>query len=107
MDENWQAFLSALKNPKPAYGSVTWDGQSKQISLTIQFARSGVQEDPEVIRERARRYFSLMAPEERAILEIEVHKRDGVPIWATIRPRSGAAVRLNTTRLRQLGQIPD
>lgn len=83
----------------PDYGLISWDGTSRQVTVTVQFEGNG--EPDEVIRERAVRYLEGLTAEERAVAEVDVVFREKKPVRAILRAQTGE---LSAERLRELSR---
>jgi hypothetical protein len=84
MDE-FEELLNRIRQSKhPAYGSLTWDGVSRQVTTTVQF-ENGQQEPDEVVRGRALRYLEQLTAEERSAVQVEVLLKEGRPVRAVIK----------------------
>lgn len=84
-----------------SYGTLSWDGRSREITETVQF-ESGNHEADEVVRERALRYLSALTPEERARIELEVVFREKKPVRAVLK---GKTAELSPDRLVELRRL--
>lgn len=83
----------------PDYGSISWDGQSRAFTITVQFERNGFVEEDDLVRERALKYLGGLTPEEQAAADIEVILKNGVPVRAVLK---GHTSELDPARLREL-----
>jgi len=82
----------------PAYGKLSWDGRRRQVEITAQFDEGDGASD-EVVRRRALRYLESLTPEERAVVDMEIEVRDGRPVRARLKAKTGA---FSAQRLREL-----
>lgn len=102
--DSYDEFVESIRTGRhPAYGTLVWDGQTRQTAFTIQFRRNE-NDDPDMVRLRAWRTLKKIGAGERHILKIEVAIKQGLPVYATIQPRDEAAgvLRLGTARLQAL-----
>lgn len=100
-----EEFLERIQTGRhPLYGVLTWDGETQEMSIAVHFELNRG-ESAETVRERAWRYFKQLTPGEWLALEIELTLRDGKPVRAVLKPRSGGPTRINTARLRELQEV--
>lgn len=101
MNDEFEAFLERIRQKNhPEYGMLSWNGQKRQVTVTVQFDGNGSDDDA-VIRARALRYLESLTPGERAIVELDVSFREGKPVKAILRAGTGD---LPSERLRELAQ---
>lgn len=99
-DDGFQALLERIRNRQhPAYGSLIWNGESRQIMETVLFEGNGVTESDEVVRARALRYLEGLTAEERAVANMEIIFRDEKPVRAVLKAQTGE---LSPDRLAEL-----
>jgi hypothetical protein len=97
--DEFEALLARIRDGKhPNYGTLSWDGQRRLITVTVQFDGNGV-EDKAVLRQRALRYLASLTKEERETIDMEITFRDGLPVKAVFR---GATGDLSPERLKEL-----
>lgn len=98
--DDFERLLERIRNKEhPSYGTLTWDGQSRMITTTVQFEANGVVEPDEVVRQRALRYLEALSEDEREIVEVEVVFRAKKPVRAVLKAQTG---QLSAARLREL-----
>jgi hypothetical protein len=101
MNDGFEALLTRIRDGNhPDYGTLSWDGQTRQVTVTIQFDGNGI-EDKAMLRQRALRYLASLTAEERATIDMEITFREGKPVKAVLR---GATGDLSPERLRELAQ---
>jgi hypothetical protein len=101
IEDGFDQLLDRIRAKEhPQYGSLSWDGESREVTVTVQF-ENGRQEDPEAVRARALRYLASLTPEERQSLQVDVQMRDGTPVRAVLKGRTNA---LSPERLRALSE---
>ena len=84
----------------PAYGSLTWDGRSRTVEITVRFDDGNSSHtSAEVMRARAERYLASLTPEEQSVVNLQCEFRDGAPVKATLRGGTGL---FSAARLREL-----
>lgn len=99
MDTGFEELLNKIRQDRlPAYGSVAWDGQERQVTTTVQFDGSGRESD-EVIKARALKYLEGLTPEEWAAAKVEVFSKEGKPVRAVIK---AGTRELSPERLQEL-----
>lgn len=101
-EDGFQVLLEQIRAKEkklPRYGSVKWDGITRERTETYQFERNGLVEPDEVIRERALRFLEGLTPEERAVVEMEITFRDETPVRAIMKVQTGE---LSAERLKEL-----
>ncbi len=99
-EEGFQALLDRIRHKNhPEFGSLSWNGQSRQITETVVFENNGVMEPDEVIRARALRYLEGLTPEEQAVAEVSIVFRGKTPVRAVLRAQTAE---LSPERLRDL-----
>lgn len=99
-DEAFEALLSKIREDRlPAYGSLSWDGESREITETFQLQQPG--EDRAAAKSRLLRYLQDLTPEEQAAAEIEIGTRAGAPFLLTVK---GKTSELSPARLAELRQ---
>jgi hypothetical protein len=99
MNDEFEKFLDRLRNKNhPQYGTISWNGRTREITVTIQFDGNGVEDDA-TIRQRALRYLESLTREEREIINLDVSLREGKPVKAILRAGTGD---LSIERLREL-----
>ena len=100
-EAEFQALLERLRRHEhPEYGVLSWDGQTRQISVTVTFERSTDEAD-EAVRARALRYLGSLTPEEQRLVDVDITFRGGRPVKAILRTGTGE---LSADRLRQLAR---
>jgi hypothetical protein len=99
MNDEFEALLARIRNKNhPQYGTISWNGQTREITVTIQFDGNGVEDDA-TVRQRALRYLESLTKEEREIINLDINFRDFKPVKAILRAGTGD---LPTERLREL-----
>lgn len=97
--EGFEALLERIRNQEhPAYGALSWDGRSREITETVQF-EGNVGEADDVVRARALRYLEGLNEAERAAAEIDIVFREKRPVRAIVRAQTSE---LSPARLREL-----
>jgi len=97
MADDYQALLDRIRNEEhPEYGTLSWDGQRRRVTITVKFAAGNGRGTP---RDRALRYLAGLTPEEWAVLEIDVVFQAGQPVMARLEADTGV---LSSQRLREL-----
>ncbi len=100
-EDSFEQLLERIRQQRhPEYGSLEWNGQSRQATVNIRFENEG--DDEATVRRRALTYLRGLTPEERANLNIEIVYRKNVPVRAVIR---GKTSNLNPDRLRGLDRM--
>jgi hypothetical protein len=98
--DEFEALLDRIRRGEhPAYGELSWNGQSRQVTVTVAFESNGCPEADEVVRARALRYLESLTPEERAAAELDIVFRDRKPVRAVLRAGTGE---LSMERLKEL-----
>jgi hypothetical protein len=101
MNDEFDVLLERIRQKNhPEFGMLSWSGQKRQVTVTIQFDGNGCDDDA-VIRARALRYLESLTPEERAIIDLDVSFREGKPVKVVLRAGTGD---LPAERLRELAQ---
>lgn len=99
--DDFEQLLERIRQQEnPEYGSLEWDGHSRQATVNVKFEREG--DDDAVVRRRALSYLQGLTPEERANLNIEVVYRKNVPVRAVLRGKTSS---LNPERLKGLERV--
>jgi hypothetical protein len=99
--DEFEAFLARIRDGKhPEFGTLSWDGQRRQITVTVQFDANGV-EDKARSRQQALRYLASLTQEERETIDMEITFREGRPVKAVLR---GATGDLSPERLKELAE---
>lgn len=102
--DEFEALLERIRQGNhPEYGALSWDGQRRQMEITVTFDSDGASE--EVVRRRALRYLESLSPEERALMTVEVVFREGSPRRATLRAQTGTLPGWRLDELRQKAGI--
>jgi hypothetical protein len=107
-DDPYLRFLEAIKNGQhPDYCTLVWDGDKFLIEFTIPLQKHP-NEDIQVIRNRAHRYFRRYTQTEQKIVSFNLVCKDNKLYHALIRVRPEAAgvLKMGTTRLRDLARDP-
>jgi hypothetical protein len=101
-EDGFQALLERIRRKEhPEFGSLSWNGQSRQITETVIFETNGVPEPDEVIRDRALRYLEGLTPKEQAVAEVNVIFKGKTPVRAIMRAQTAE---LSPERLKELRQ---
>jgi hypothetical protein len=99
--DGFQALLERIqKGEHPPFGSLSWNGKTREITETVQFESNGGMPDND-IKERALRYLEGLTEEERDVAEIDIIFREKRPVRAVIRAQTSE---LSPARLRELRQ---
>ncbi len=99
--DQYAKFVERIRTgDHPAYGSLTWDGRSRTVEITVRFDDSnGSHTSAEVMRARAERYLASLTPEEQSVVNLQCEFRDYAPVKATLRGGTGL---FSAARLREL-----
>lgn len=101
LDNSFEQLLERIRQQRhPEYGSLEWNGQSRQATVNVRFENDG--DDEETVRQRAVAYLTQLTPQERANLNIEIVYRKNIPVRAVLR---GKTSNLNPDRLRGLDRM--
>ncbi len=92
-----QLLARIRNNEHPEYGTLSWDGESREITETVLFEQPGDSEA--TVRQRAIAYLSQLTPAERAAVKVDVHTRQGRPYRAVVKGKTSS---LSPDRLREL-----
>lgn len=103
MSVDQEAFETLLERIRrgnhPDYGMISWDGDTRQLTVTVQFERNDCPEEDAVVRARALRYLEALTAEERAVAEVEIVFRERKPVRAILKAGTGE---LSIERLAEL-----
>lgn len=103
--DGFDEFLERIRTGKhPDYGEMTWDGETRQTTISVKFERPGRFETETTVRERAWRFLRQFTPSERLIVRIRILCKDDKPVGAVIEPRS-SGLGLGTARLREMKRV--
>jgi len=98
--DQFESLLERIRERHhPEYGMISWNGETREITVTVQFERNGYQEEDEVVRARALRYLEALTPEEREAAAVDVFFRDRKPVRAILKAGTGE---LSLERLQEL-----
>lgn len=101
----FEEFLERVRTGNhPAYGLLTWDGETGQVIMAIHFELNK-SEPAEVVNARAWSFLRKLTPAEWLALEIEITLRDHKAVRAVLKPRS-SVVKIGTARLKALVENP-
>ncbi|MCK6629367.1 MAG: hypothetical protein L6R45_29845 [Anaerolineae bacterium] len=98
MDEAFEALLEKIRQDRlPAYGSLRWDGQHRQVTETFRLQQPG--ESQAEAKSRLLRYLENLTPEERATVDIAIETKDATPYLLKV---TGKTSELPPARLAEL-----
>lgn len=98
MDEAFEALLSKIRDDRlPAYGSLRWDGEHRQVTETFRLQQPG--EEKGEAKNRLLRYLENLTPAERATADIAIETKDEAPYLLKV---TGKTSELSPTRLAEL-----
>lgn len=101
---SFREFVERIRQGNhPDYGTLVWDGETQQLSVTVVFEMHH-QEPLEVVRARALKFFEQLQPHEWLVFQIVLSFRAGRPVRAYLKPRT-SAVKIGTSRLRELAEM--
>jgi len=84
----------------PDYGTLAWDGQDWWLSLTVRFDKDT--KDEWVVRARATSWLRRIREDELPLIELEICKREGLPVKAMLKAKLGV---LSGERLKELSRV--
>lgn len=98
----FEALLERIRNREhPEYGTIAWDGERREVQVTVTFERGGVEESDAAVRARALRYLESLTAEEKELVDVQVTFRAGRPVKAVLRAGTGE---LSAQRLREMAR---
>lgn len=105
MDEGFDALLKKIREDKlPEYGSISYDGQSRQFTETFLLRHQG--EDKSEGKSRLLRYLEELTPEEREAANLEIETKERAPYLLRLKGKTGDLPADRLTELRQRAQAP-
>lgn len=98
--DEFETLLKRIRErDHPDYGMISWDGDTRRVTVTVQFERNGCPDEDVVVRARALQYLEALTAEERAVAEVDVVFRDKKPVRAILKAKTGE---LSVKRLKEL-----